>query len=458
MLVTKPQFDPKFGDYVESLVAASPVSERINFVALQSDHAFTETNHNVMFSLFMEHQKPQVKNAVSKLIQSSEADKDDDDDSPPRLAGFVIDQLCSCMIDVANEFRVPSYVFFTVSAGFTGLMFHLQALRYEENINPAELNNDPDAKLVLPSFVNPVPVWTFPEPVLDKAACTFFLNHHRRIRKAKGIIVNTFLELEPKTIKFLSDHDQFPPVYSVGPSINLTGYNSHVASAGDGNGSDVIRWLDDQPHSSVLFLCFGNVGSFDERQVKEIGYALENSGTRFLWSLRQRPSSATDSRPNGEYTESMEVFVKEFLDRTAGKGKIIKWAPQVAILSHPAVGGFVSHCGWNSILESLWFGVPIATWPLYAEQQLNAFELVKELGLAVDIKLDYAMVFNSEKDQVVVSAQEIEVKIRRLMEQDSDLRKRAKEFREKSRKAVMDGGSSYSSLGRLINDVINNTP
>ena len=86
----------------------------------------------------------------------------------------------------------------------------------------------------------------------------------------------------------------------------------------------------------------------------------------------------------------------------------------MAVLSHPAVGGFVSHCGWNSILESLWAGVPIAAWPMYAEQQTNAFEVVAELGIAVEIKMDYRNDANMDS-QLIVSATEIENGIKSLM-------------------------------------------
>ena len=72
-----------------------------------------------------------------------------------------------------------------------------------------------------------------------------------------------------------------------------------------------------------------------------------------------------------DYANLEEVLPEGFLDRTMSIGKVIGWAQQVAVLTHSAIGGFVSHCGWNSILESIWYGVPVATWPLYAEQQLN---------------------------------------------------------------------------------------
>ena len=128
-------------------------------------------------------------------------------------------------------------------------------------------------------------------------------------------------------------------------------------------------------------------------------------------------------------------------------GKIIGWAPQVAILSHPAIGGFVLHCEWNSILETLWFGVPIATWPLYAEQQFNAFEMVKEMELAAEIMLDYQTEYTNS--QIIVTFEEIERGIKQLMENDSKIRKNVKEMTEKGRKALMDGGSSHFSLGRI---------
>ena len=103
------------------------------------------------------------------------------------------------------------------------------------------------------------------------------------------------------------------------------------------------------------------------------------------------------------------------------------------------------------MLESLWFGVPIAAWPMYAEQQINAFEMVKELRLAVEVKMDY-----SKSKQIIVTAKEIERGIREVMDPDNEIRKNMKEIKEKSRKALRDGGSSHSSLDRLIADLMGN--
>ena len=123
------------------------------------------------------------------------------------------------------------------------------------------------------------------------------------------------------------------------------------------------------------------------------------------------------------------------------------------VLAHKSIGGFVSHCGWNSILESLWNGVPMATWPLFAEQRLNAFRMVKELGLAVEMRVDYR-----QQEGDVVMAEEIEDAIRGVMEDDSMVRKKVKEMGEMSRRAVRDDGSFTKALRRLITDIIDHSP
>uniref|UniRef100_A0A2N9GHA1 Uncharacterized protein n=1 Tax=Fagus sylvatica TaxID=28930 RepID=A0A2N9GHA1_FAGSY len=229
---------------------------------------------------------------------------------------------------------------------------------------------------------------------------------------------------------------QTPPIYAVGPVLDLKcPPNPELDKA---QGDNIMKWLDDQPPLSVVFLCFGSMGSFGADQVKEIALGLEGSGHRFLWSLRMpTPTPFAD-----------DVLPEGFLDRIKGKGMICSgWAPQVEVLAHKAIGGFVSHCGWNSILESLWHGVPIVTWPIYAEQQLNAFRMVRELGLAVEMRLDY------RKGADLVLADEIERAVRGVMD-GIEVRKKVKEMGEMARKAVMEGGSSFISIGQLIEDMI----
>ncbi|KAK4342399.1 hypothetical protein RND71_038215 [Anisodus tanguticus] len=235
-------------------------------------------------------------------------------------------------------------------------------------------------------------------------------------RQAKGIIINTYVELEPHPIKSLANDNGVPSIYPVGPIINL---NQEPDESID-------SWLDEQQDSSVLFLCFWSCGSFDEEQLKEIATALDRSGYRFLWALRQPQA----------------------------KGEIVRQSDRMGTSS----GGGVSRVNWRIHYalrlefdtRKLVFGIPMATWPMYAEQQVNAFELVVDMEMAVDINMEYR-----SESLVLVTAEEIESAIRRLMfdsTEEKNIRKKKEKMKEKSRRAVLEGGSSYHFLESLIKD------
>ncbi|KAG2715932.1 hypothetical protein I3760_03G102000 [Carya illinoinensis] len=374
---------------------------------------------------FLESHKAHVKDAIINHVLSA---------SLP-LAGLVVDMFCSSMIDVAHELGVRSYVFFPASAAFFGFMLYLPTRHDQVGM---EFRDRTDPESVIPSYVNTIPPGALPSFAFSKEGGYISMVYHgRKFKEAHGIIINTFYELESHAVNSFVE-DDIPPVYTVGPMIDLKG---KTPSGNDqSKHQEIIKWLDDQPPLSVVFLCFGSWGSFGESQLKEIALGLEQSGHQFLWSVRL---ASKDIIPT-DAQNLEEILPPGFLERTRGIGMICSWAPQVEVLAHVAIGGFVSHCGWNSILESLWHGVPIATWPIYAEQQTNAFQMVKDLGLAVELKLDYR-VGSGE----LVMAEEIEKAVKSLMEADSEVRKRVKEMSEKSREAVIEGGSSYASLGRL---------
>ncbi|XP_002265264.1 anthocyanidin 3-O-glucosyltransferase 2-like [Vitis vinifera] len=435
LIMKLPLEDSAATNYIHSVSAS--VSGSIRFVHLpELDSDSSSSSTNVLFSNIIERQKPLVRDAIHQLTRSESG----------RLAGIVVDLLCTSMIDVANELGVPSYVYFASSAACLALMFHLQTLKDHQGVDVTEFANS-DAELVVPGFVNPVPARVLPAVAVDKegGGSMDFLDLARGFREAKGILVNTFVELESHVINSFVDGTT-PPIYKVGPLLNL----QHANNQKPDSDLDVIRWLDDQPTSSVVFLCFGSAGAFHMDQINEIAIGLENSGHRFLWTLR-RPPPKDKMAISSDYVNFEEVLPEGFLDRTSKIGKIIGWAPQTAILAHSAVGGFISHCGWNSTLESIWYGVPVATWPMYAEQQLNAFQIVRELEMGVEIRFDYNMDTSN-----LVSAQEIESRIRSLMDDSSNIRMKRTKMKEKCMKALTEGGSSDCSIQRLIGDIITN--
>ncbi|KAL1197496.1 UDP-glycosyltransferase 71B7 [Cardamine amara subsp. amara] len=434
-------------DYIAALSAAS--NDRLHYKVIFTGDQ--QTSEPTKLNLHIENQVPKVRSAVAKQVDDYSTLPDS-----PKIAGFVLDMFCTSMIDVANEFGFPSYLFFTSSAGILALCFHIQELYDEKKydvVTETDLE-DSEAELVFPSLTRPYPVKCLPYALLSKEMLLMHVTIGRRFREMKGFLVNTIDELEPYALKFLMSGDT-PPAYPVGPLLHLDN-NNQVDVSKDKKRSEILGWLDKQPARSVVFLCFGSMGGFCEEQTREIATALERSGHRFLWSLR-RESPNIDKELPGEFTNLEEVLPEGFFDRTKEIGKVIGWAPQVAVLANPAIGGFVTHCGWNSMLESLWFGVPTAAWPLYAEQKFNAFEMVEELGLAVEIKKYWRgdLLFR-RTEMEIVTAEEIERGITCLMEQDSDVRKRVKEMSEKCHAAFMHGGSSRIALEKFVQDVTKN--
>ncbi|KAK6919793.1 UDP-glucuronosyl/UDP-glucosyltransferase [Dillenia turbinata] len=450
LLLLKLPYDSSVDSHTNSL-SHSLVTPRIRLVHLPPQ-SLQPPQSLTFFANFLQLHKLLVRDVLAELTRSDSI----------RLAAFVADMACSAVNDVTDQFGVPLYVFFTCGAVCADILLHMQRLHDEEGVDFLGELSDSGGELKLASMANPVParVWPALATVKD-AARTMLFADVLRTRKSKGIIINTFEELESRALQcFYNVAIESPPVYPVGPLLNLNG------RAGDADQSheyeDIMGWLEGQPPSSVVFLCFGSMGSFDEDQVREIARGLERSRQRFLWSLRRPPMKdllATARGPTN-YENLEGVLPEGFVDRTAEIGKITGWAPQLDVLAHKAVGGFVSHCGWNSILESIWHGVPIATWPLYSEQQLNAFELVRELGLATEIRVDYRKdyLIDANNTNDLVTAEEIRRAVESLMEQENEVRRKVKRMSEVCRKAVVDSGSSYSSLGRLIDDIFQNLP
>ncbi|CAL5339684.1 unnamed protein product [Camellia sinensis] len=361
ILLVKPFHPPSYNLYVESLAASDtgfryvhlppplplPPPPQPQLQPPPEQLVLTSPEKN--FSDFLESYKHHVRDAIVNHVLSSSP-------ATTRLAGLVVDFFYTPTIDIADA--ALTFLFFPSGAAFLGLMLHLPIRHTELTVS------DPNSVTHFPSYANPVPTSVLPAFLFNKhGGYTCLLNHARRFREKKGIIVNTFKELESCAVKSLVDSTESPPVYAVGPLQDLAG---DARSGSDRE--EIVKWLDEQPPSSVPFLCFGSLGSFGPPQVAEIAAAVEKSGHRFLWSIRRPPPQGVFEMPTdcgGDY----DGFLPEgFLKRMENRGMVCGWAPQTTVLGHAAVGGFVSHCGWNSILESLWVGVPIVTWAMYAEQ------------------------------------------------------------------------------------------
>ncbi|TMW86912.1 hypothetical protein EJD97_020717 [Solanum chilense] len=198
-----------------------------------------------------------------------------------------------------------------------------------------------------------------------------------------------------------------------------------------------LDWLNKQPPRSVLYVSFGTTNSLSDRQIKELAMGLEQSKHRFIWVLRDAD--------RGDIDRKVEL-PQGFEERVKGVGLVVReWTPQLEILAHSSTGGFMSHCDWNSCLESITMGVPIGVWPIHTNQPINGF-------LVTDILKIGLLVRDWGKREEVVSASTIENVVRKLMasEEGDTIRKRAEELGEGVRRSTEKGGAFQIELDSFI--------
>lgn len=283
---------------------------------------------------------------------------------------------------------------------------------------------------------------------------------------SRGIIVNSFQELEPEYVE-LYEKAVGKKTWTIGPvalCVNNLSVNSQQSGSNYVKAHNVLRgnkssvdddkcsaWLDSMKPRSVVYVSFGSLVRQTPEQLVEIGLGLEASGLPFIWVIKA-----------GERASEFEAWLteQEFEVRNNGRCLVIRgWAPQLMILSHPAVGGFLTHGGWNSALEGITAGVPMLIWPLFAEQFLNEKLLVHILRIGVSIGVQTVTNWRAEEATgVLANRTDIDKAVRELMDEGQDgedRRNRANELGEKARRAIQQGGSSDFNLSLLIQDVIN---
>ena len=267
-----------------------------------------------------------------------------------------------------------------------------------------------------------------------------------------GIIMNTFEELEPWYIKEYKKA-RMDKVWCVGP-VSLCNKND-LDKAQRGNKASIdehqcLKWLDSREPNSVVYACLGSLCNLISSQLIELGLALEASKRPFIWVIK-----------GGDKLQELENWMAEdqFEERIKGRGLIIRgWAPQVLILSHPAIGGFLTHCGWNSTLEGICAGIQMLTWPLFADQFLNEKFVVQVLKIGYRIGVEDPLKWgDEEKIGVLAKKEDIKMAIDRLMDEGEERearQKRAKELSQMAKEAVEEGGSSDLNIKLLIQDIL----
>ncbi|KAH6828715.1 hypothetical protein C2S53_018064 [Perilla frutescens var. hirtella] len=259
--------------------------------------------------------------------------------------------------------------------------------------------------------------------------------HSGAIYNTSRIMEGLYLDLVEKSRMFGPDKH-----WALGP---LSAVFEHE-KADSKSPSECLEWLDKQPPNSVIFVSFGTTCSFSDEEVKELALGLERSEQRFVWVLRD---ADTGDIFEGEVRRA--ELPQGFEERVRERGIVVReWAPQLQILEHCATGGFLSHCGWNSCLESISLGVPIAAWPMHSDQPRNAVLITKVLKVGVEVR-DWA------RREEVVSSVMVEEGVRRLMAsaEGEEMRRRVAELADSLKQSMVEGGAGRLEMDSFVDHI-----
>ncbi|KAK2631319.1 hypothetical protein EUGRSUZ_L03088 [Eucalyptus grandis] len=362
---------------------------------------------------------------------------------------LVVDLFCTQALDVAGELGIPAYSFCTMSAKMLAFSLYLPTLDREAT---GELVDLPG-----PIRVPGCPPIR-PDDLLDQVKdreneeYRWFLYHVSRFPMAAGIFLNTWEGLESGLLRVLREDSFYrqvpaPQIHAIGPLVHEDGDAEGLRSTD----IECFAWLDRQPEESVVLVSLGSGGTLTTEQQVEMAWGLELSQQRFLWIVR-KPTDASASATffnvgRDEEDDPTKYLPQGFQEKTREVGMVVpSWAAQVAILSHPSIGAFLSHCGWNSSVESLAKGVPMIARPLYVEQRTNAAMLAEDIGVAIGPTV--------EEGRKVAGREEIERVVRAVVsgEEGKRKRRRAREIRYSSVESLSAGGSSHASLAAVCED------
>ncbi|KAH7841707.1 hypothetical protein Vadar_033253 [Vaccinium darrowii] len=360
----------------------------------------------------------------------------DSDSGRKRISCIIVDGVLGFALGVAEEIGIPVIFFRTTGAcnnwaHFCGpKLIEAREVPFEGNNMDVPIKSVPGMdgflrRRDLPSFYR----------VIDVANhdLQLFFSETQQTTQARAIILNTFEELEGPILA--QARTQWPQIYTVGPlhahlKVRLT---SNVTSNSLWEEDmTCMTWLDVQPAKSVIYISFGSITMMTKDQLMEFWHGLLNSGKRFLWVIR----------PDSVFGKDWENHIPtKILERTKERGCIVGWAPQEEVLAHKSVGGFLTHSGWNSTLESIVAGVPMICWPYFGDQQLNSRFVgeVWKLGLDMKDTCDRVTIENMIRDVMDVKRQEFQESLDRMA--------------KLARKAITEGGTSYCNLDCLIRDI-----
>ncbi|KAL7128002.1 hypothetical protein ABFS83_14G286900 [Erythranthe nasuta] len=356
--------------------------------------------------------------------------------------------------EIAHKYNMFSVSFWTEAALAFSIGYHLDLLKL--NAHFPLVNNDDGGDGVVISYVPGI------ESISTRDLMSYLegdndpfniptvlyqniIDAYEQVKKADFILCNTVQELEPQTLSALN---QEQPTYAVGPT-NFSGTPPIITVSNTNTTAttslwpevDCQKWLDSKPHGSVLYISFGSTIETNTQLIHEIahGLMLSQQQVNFIWILRRNLVRITSD------DDDDDLLPPGFEDCVGDRGLVIPWCNQSLVLSDPRIGCFLTHCGWNSVLESIWCGVPMICFPLSVDQPTNRKLVVDDWKIGINL---------CDGQTKQISRQQVAQKIDRLMSSGmTSLRREIKKVKKIVHQAWAADGSSNGNLDRFLQDL-----
>ncbi|CDP06918.1 unnamed protein product [Coffea canephora] len=405
--------------FVSNSIPADPKSA-INFEAISDGHDEGGYAAAESTGAYLEKLATFGSKKLADLIRKLE-------DKGEPVQAVIYDSLLTWALDVAKQFGLVTASFFTQTCAVNSIYYNVY-----HGLLPVPLSDSPISLPGLP-LLQPKETPSFVYlPDSSPAFLHLLVNQFSNIDQADWVILNNFHKLEEDALNWMAKLWRVITVGPTVPSIYLDkrleddiGYGINLFKP---ESSLCINWLNSQPKDSVVYVAFGSWTEIDVEQMEEIASALKETGFKFLWVVR---------------AFEKEKLPSKFAEETSEKGLVVTWSPQLEVLAHESVACFVTHCGFNSVLEALSLGVPVVAAPQWTDQPTNAKFLVDIWGVGVKADAD---------DRGIVRRETLVSCISEIMEGEKgkQIKENAIEWKALAKEAIDDGGSSDKNIDEFV--------
>ncbi|GAV67135.1 UDPGT domain-containing protein [Cephalotus follicularis] len=366
-----------------------------------------------------------VSQSLSELIESLNKTK-----NPPKF--LIYDSGMPWVLNIARRLGLDGAPFFTQPCAVGAIYYHVYQGALSVPLEASSMVSFPSMPPLaiddLPSFLHNSRLY----PAFLKSVVNQFSN----IEEANWLLCNTFDKLESEIVNWMASRW---PIKTIGPTVpsiyldkRLRDDKDYGLSLFKPNTDGCMKWLNSKEVGSVVYVAFGSLAGLGEEQMEELVWGLKRSNYYYLWVVRESEE---------------KKLPRNFLEETSKKGLVVKWSPQLEVLAHKATGCFMTHCGWNSTLESLSLGVPMVAMPHWTDQTTNAKFVADVWEVGVRVK---------KNEKGIVTREEIELCLKEVMEGEraNEIKRNSDKWKSLAKEAVDEGGSSDKNIEEFVAELL----